>query len=300
MISKTIKIPGKTFFLGEYAVLEGGPAITIAHQPYFLLSDTALSHSQIEPYHVHPKSPAGLLQQSLKADKESSCLFYDPYHLGGLGASSAEFLSHYIRKHDLNALSNTYELWKMLQKFRELTQTEQGKPPSGIDLIAQFAGSITVIEQSSHQVTYKTHGWPFKDLAFMLIHTGKKINTHDHLAELQHIPSEELSSIVHTAQKAFAAQDSKALVECVNQYRATLENAKLLAEHSKKLINCLKSYPGIVASKGCGALGADLVCILVQADKKAAVRNSLEKLSLRIIATEVDLARGAHYHHHSL
>ena len=49
-------IPGKTFLVGEYAVLLGGAALGLATKPYFELTETEADEAADE---FHPDSPAG-------------------------------------------------------------------------------------------------------------------------------------------------------------------------------------------------------------------------------------------------
>ena len=89
------RIPSKTFVLGEYSVLHGGPAILLASEPYFSLR---LEEKNENKNPFHPLSPAGKLWELEPLLKTKSYLFSDPHHgLGGFGASSAEFIALFLQ-----------------------------------------------------------------------------------------------------------------------------------------------------------------------------------------------------------
>ena len=125
-----ISVPSKTFLMGEYAVLEGAPAILINTQPYFLFSITSQNHKgsmalrhrlslpwsqtqqskkQVQgkktehikkwsPLQVQAQSPAGQwLQQYPEIKQAYHIKAYDPYKgQGGFGYSTAQFNVMYL------------------------------------------------------------------------------------------------------------------------------------------------------------------------------------------------------------
>ena len=123
MSRESLKIPSKTFLLGEYAVLTGGPALVLAHPPFFSLKKTN------KPKLFHPKSPASLLMKKhgLRQDFD----FLDPHRGGGgFGGSTAEVISSLKNRHDIN-------IAELLADYKNLF-TESGAEPSGADLCTQW------------------------------------------------------------------------------------------------------------------------------------------------------------------
>ncbi len=135
-----ISFPGKTFLIGEYAVLEGAPAILVNTKPRFLFSvkeemqrkpvGTLSSYEQSslfskidtgEKYHkkeplfkpmdsFHPQSPAG---QWLKLYPDIARIYQiesrDPYFgKGGFGFSSAQFNLVYLLTRRLKNKNREY------------------------------------------------------------------------------------------------------------------------------------------------------------------------------------------------
>src|SRR4051812_39210067 len=103
------QIPAKTFLIGEYAALVGHSAILLTTTPCF-----ELSLEPSEKNFIHPESPAGLWLKKQEANIKLT--WKDPYQgQGGLGASSAQFLSCYLATCYLQ--NKTVELEQLLQAY---------------------------------------------------------------------------------------------------------------------------------------------------------------------------------------
>jgi len=57
------------------------------------------------------------------------------------------------------------------------------------------------------------------------------------------------------------------LIESINENFKALKKAKLVAPQALKTIEKLASHEDVLAVKGCGALGADVFCVLVKNEK---------------------------------
>ena len=91
-------VPSKTFIIGEYAVLEGGPGILIGTAPRFdafVQENVENAESVIEGLSSH--GPAmDFLKDHLDLFSKYSMKFHDPHNgKGGLGWSSAQFVLLY-------------------------------------------------------------------------------------------------------------------------------------------------------------------------------------------------------------
>jgi len=209
-----ILCPSKTFLLGEYAVLNGGPAILLATEPYF----------EWENNH-----------------------FKDPYQgKGGFGASGAKFVFKMFQENCFDALS-------ALKKYQS---TEHSG--SGADVICQYTGGVTFYHP---QKKIEKLFWPFNDLFIVLIHSGFKINTHEHLNDLnmRQFDSASLENIVLKAYKAILENQQNNFIQSINHYYQKLIELQLTCENTLNLIQKIKRFPNILAIKGCGALGADVI-----------------------------------------
>jgi mevalonate kinase len=276
------QIPAKTFLLGEYAALAGGSAILLTTKPYFELSLTETPDLD----GIHPESPAGILWQK-NHHPERGLSWFDPYkNCGGLGASSAQFLGSYLAQCSLNQTKP--KLNDMLTSYYETSWSGSGLRPSGYDVIAQSQQACVYINQQNR--TVKSYHWPFKDLSFFLIHTGMKLATHQHLKEAT-IPSEigQLSFIVDQAKEAFEQQDSEQLIDSVNHYHKKLSELNRVAHHSQLLISQLAIYPEVLAIKGCGALGADILLLITARKHALTLRHQFQSQNYLLLATEEEL-----------
>lgn len=118
-----MKLPSKTFLIGEYAVLNNGCAVVLNTKPVF----------------------------EMKEGK-----FFDPHNSrGGFGASSAEW----IFKHNIN--SKDINIADIRNKYLNSTWSGIGIAPSGVDVISQLVGGVFAIDLSNFK--YVSTEWNFYD-----------------------------------------------------------------------------------------------------------------------------------------
>src|SRR5262249_39804692 len=147
------------------------------------------------------------------------------------------------------------EIFSLIQTYQSLTQPPQGLPPSGADIIAQLTGGLCYFHPEKKLV--ETYIWPFPELELFLIRTGHKIPTHEHLETLTNIPKNELAAITLQGLQAIESQNSDDFIKAINNYAMCLQQLNFVAATTQTL---LKKLPSVVlAAKGCGALGADVV-----------------------------------------
>lgn len=266
--------PSKTFLLGEYVALEGGPALMLGHAPLF---EFAFANSkEAQSFTFHQDSPAGAwadIHEEFFANTKIEYL--DPHNgAGGFGASTAQFLAVYLyvlsRQNMLRGggtdLSNLQK-WAIVEDYRQLFEDED-VPPSGYDLMAQMQKGLTAV----HGVQQKTEPvvWPFKDSDILVYKTASKVKTHEHLQDLEisELTLKELTSSVERCLSAIHKKDRADFMEGVKTFAATLQNAGLLAAETAALIQKWNDAEGVLASKGCGAMGADVFVVFVDATFK--------------------------------
>lgn len=250
-------IPAKTFMLGEYVALNGGPSILLLTAPAFTLTVTS------EPglKGIHPDSPAGRFWLAGAAARHQGLSFEDPYQgLGGLGASSAQFVGAYQAYCAIQAISFTQR--GLLESYRQYAVTKQGIIPSGYDVLAQTASKCVYINRNKKK--FEVFEWPFKNLHFALLHTGEKCQTHQHLASLTAVPSADLAIIVQQAKTACIQQDACSFIDAINHYHHLLLALGLMSQGSNEKVQILRQHPGVLAAKGCGAMGADVIFVVLE------------------------------------
>lgn len=286
ILNTCIRIPGKTFLVGEYIALEGGATLIFTSEPYFKLTTAPEKHC---PSPFHPDSPAG---QWLDAHPELASnvrfQFINPYQRGGLGASTAEFLAVY--EYYYHATNQTIEPVSLLNTYQTLFSSHNLPIPSGADLMAQFCHGITYFNRQLNTLT--SYHWPFNSLSLILFHTGHKLATHEHLRNHRRENS-VYSPLHHAAQHtidAFTQRNASHFCAGINQYAETLQQLGLTANTTTELLKRFQRHPFIKACKGCGALGADVILLLCHVSHKQDLLNELSKEQLTILATETELA----------
>ncbi len=277
-------IPAKTFLLGEYAALEGASALLVTTHPCFEIKLEKDKSST----GIHPESPAGLWWKKQEFI-EHELGWFDPYKgCGGLGASSAQFIGSYLASCSLKQIPPT--LSNMLEAYYNCAWNGQGLRPSGYDVIAQTQYSCVYINKQKKQI--HSYPWAFNDLSFFLIHTGTKLATHHHLQQATlPLNTQELSAIVDKAKDAFEQSNSSLFIQSINEYHQQLVRLNLITEHSLHLIEELQTYPEVLAIKGCGALGADILLIITLKGQAACFKKNLVSLDKKILASETDLTQ---------
>lgn len=274
-------IPAKTFLVGEYAALKGQSAIILTTTPCFELRKTA------EPglHGIHPNSPAGRwwTQCNLSHD---GFTWHDPYAgLGGLGASSAQFLAVYLACAQIR--NQIVEQETLLRDYQQIA-AQPGIQPSGYDVLAQYAHGCVYLNRQT--ATYENYAWPFADLGFILVHSQQKLATHDHLQSLVLTQTtDHMSALVDHAKAAFLNGSSYHLIEVVKAYHQALCEQNWVAEHTLNYIQRLYQETDALAIKGCGAMGADVVLLLVKQAQIAEHIARLNQNGWKVLASNYDL-----------
>jgi mevalonate kinase len=281
---KKWRIPAKTFLLGEYVAMTGGPAIVLTTSPCFEIT-LSLTSNTIDSRPIHPQSPAGLLWA--KTSHVEQLNWHDPYReRGGLGASSAQFLGAYLADTYLNHQTMTQQT--MLEQYFSYAWSGRGLRPSGYDVLAQLSSGCVFIHQNEKQCV--SYPWPFDDIGFILIHTMQKLATHEHLRQVA-LPQalSSLEVVVHAAKQAFNDANSEQLINAVNTYHQTLQHMGLMASHTCAMLEELRVHFDCLAMKGCGAMGADVLLLLVSRQYLSANVVRLSQLGYTVLATSNEL-----------
>lgn len=278
----TRHIPAKTFLVGEYAALKEKSAILLTTTPCFELRTTSLPGL----HGIHPDSPAGRWWAHCDI-RDYGLSWHDPYHgLGGMGASSAQFLAVYQACAQLQGHPVNQEV--LLQDYWSLSLTQPGIRPSGYDLLAQSSQGCVYLNRQTE--TYENYPWPFSDLGFILVHSQQKVATHDHLKELvlTHA-TDQLSDLVEHAKTAFVKRSSYHLIESVKAYHQILCEQNWVATHTLACIKRLYQETDAVAIKGCGAMGSDVLLLLVKQTSMANQMRYLAQAGWQVLANSESL-----------
>lgn len=288
-----IKIPSKTFLAGEYLALLGGPALILATKPHFIFAIETVGQGFCQG--IHPNSPAG---KWIRANKELfhgvDVSFQDPYEgRGGLGASSAQFLGAYLWSQiALKPLFNglpallPFSIWDAFQALHE-----DGVKPSGADVLAQWSGGLCTVQTQAGFST-RTMSWPFANLDFAIVRTGFKINSHEHLRNLQLESLSRLRPNMDKLSEALKNNNSSMFLDCLRDFSMKLDEMGLWAKESKQLAEKLSKELPLATVKGCGALGADTLLLVFPSELKIIVQEVLKSMKLERVAAKDDLSLG--------
>lgn len=277
-------IPGKTFLVGEYAVLLGGAALGLATKPYFELTEAEYVNRGED---FHSDSPAG---RYLKANKKENIFkFKDNYQLqgvrGGFGRSTAEYISAILP----DVIQKRTSFFDILKNYKSLFSESEVKP-SGIDLAFQYYGNVTLADPQIN--FFQTLDWNFADLDFMVISTGLKIPTHEHLAKLNLNDLKALPELSGTVSKVYAENKPSEFLYQMKNWVEMLDKHHLTHLNSVHLRMQLEKCEDIFLAKPCGALGADVMIVFFHPEKIEVVKKKIFDLGLTPQAHSYDLANG--------
>lgn len=268
-----LSVPSKTFLLGEYLILSGGPSLVVATSPRFSMR---VYDAKEKVQNFHPDSPAGRLLQSQNHFFE----FTDPYSSsGGLGASSAQFVL-------AQAFLDPQMTWQNIyQSYRSQSSSENRYDrPSGGDVVAQVNGGISYFSPDKMQL--EKSEWLFDDLDFSLFKTSQKLATHEHLKNTRErmlwFQKSDLfkpaNESVELAFSSLKSRDSKLFTDAFRSFAAILNELKFVSDMTAELLAKLRANPKVLSAKGCGAMGADVICVLHRPQD----RSEIQKLDFNL------------------
>lgn len=280
--------PGKLFLFGEYACLAGGPAILQSIEPRFHLSIEQCDLGTKKLPNFHPASPAGVLLMlnmrhldgwSFEWKVELCSMKKQPL---GVGTSSAEFLLTYLALELIKGNNKKPNPIEILEEYWKLVGLSQGLRPSGVDILSQFFGGLLYIENKNRVLDCNQieEGIHFQDAKLLVVETGKKVKTHDHLRSLAEkgFPNDftkmilELNEITKLAVLSIKKQDAKIFAELMNAYQNILYGYGITESGFQNIIETLRAIPGVLGVKGSGAQGGDNILILVDPKSNAAAK----------------------------
>ncbi|MCS6837474.1 MAG: hypothetical protein NZ480_01385 [Bdellovibrionaceae bacterium] len=270
----SLRVPGKAFLFGEYGALQGGAALLYSGPPYFHFQFSSSSRDLC----LHQDSPAfrwlkmKSLSQPVGAEIYYPSYIESPFPQGGWGQSSAEFVAVLKKNasHQFSAELIRANPQLLLNEYHRSFLIGNGNSagvsvnlPSGYDVLAQFFEGYVLISQGVTQVKIFKE-WPFPDLVTYLIPTGIKVKTHEYLDREKVIVPSSLTELCSKLSSAFEQRDSLLFLELLKAFRLSLQSLGWEELHTIQMIEDLESGPGFTLAKGCGAMGADFLYVLVK------------------------------------
>jgi mevalonate kinase len=277
-------VPAKTFLLGEYVVTKGGPALLLSTAPRFVLNVSQQKDAASDVYKIiHPESPGGkLIGRHSDFYRQFNLSFVDPYQgAGGLGASSAQFALLFAMLMQVKDITPAF-LDNALNTYKEVAWDQTGTAPSGADVIAQFTGGLCFYHRDKNIV--ESLVWPFPALDFCLIHTGNKMATHTYLRELADVDTGNMSEVAENACSGLKNANAPLFIKSVNQYAELLK--------SRHWVTQILLQQGVLAAKGCGAMGADIIFVVLESTVRDNFSAWCSHQNMRVICLGQEMSHG--------
>lgn len=286
-------VPSKTFLLGEYAVLANHPAVIANTTPRFsvLMSPLADPALPCEYIHFSQQGAIALLRQQINVDCHGyRFIFIDPHQeAGGLGASSAQYALLFAAYQQL-----TQQQWQhtdCLARYQKHNDAfQQLYQPSGADLMAQLNGGLSIFDPKLSQCDTLT--WPWHDLHCVFLRTSHKTATHQHLATLNTFPEQTLADCSLAGIAALQQSNQTDFIAAIQTTAACLLKAELTHPSTASLLTHLIECPFVLAAKGCGALGADVIATVIPTENLALFHTWLQNSPLTYVSDTQHLAAG--------
>lgn len=276
-------VPSKTFLTGEYSVLVGGSALGLATDPSFEISYLS---DQI-PFQFHESSPAGLFLR--KKNKTANVHIHDPYLSkgvqGGFGKSTAEYFAALIPFLKIEKKTPTQIHSDYLSLF-----AHQKVKPSGVDLLIQYIGQVAVVDQK--QQKYRSTLWKFEKLSFFILSTGLKVQTHEHLENLDLTKLTNLPILSDQVIDAYLNKTQDDFLLLLKKWSIALKDLGLLHKDAESLQNEILKIKNVKHVKPCGALGADVMLVFCDQENSAEVEAALRKQKYKVQGSEKNLTEG--------
>ena len=275
--------------------MAGGPSLVATTSPRFeaVFRRRPLSAPETRPF--HPESPAGRLWGELSERPHWGVEWRDAHGgLGGFGASTAQFAAVCAFGDGLGAWESgiaTSDWTRLLELYRSVAWSGEGGRPSGADLIAQIRGGVSAFEEASG--LSEVFAWPFPGLDLTLLRTGRKLATHEHLREIV-VDGSHLSALREGAVAAVESMrsgDAAAFCAAIACYGERLATLRLCAERTVDLLAQARRELGelVLAAKGCGAMGADVLVLLHRPEARARVEAWAKGQALGLAGRAADI-----------
>jgi mevalonate kinase len=280
--TSTNSIASKIMILGEYAVLQGAPALMAAIAPRFQF-DTR----DPENLKFHPASPAGRWSEG----KNLKGRFIDPFSdEGGFGGSTAE-LALLLYSQGIHSLKDALAI------YRGLTDQGQTFPPSGVDFAIQWRGGAAWVSADSLVFADVAESLAqFHVLIFTGTHLlGRKIKTHEHLKNLKTDASEfeKLFPVLDLAKQSLTDGNAIHFGESLSLYADLLSEMGLEVSGAKDDRKTVSEIPGVLGAKGCGAgLSDSMIVVCESEDVFDTAIECLEGRGLRLVSRGLQLESG--------
>lgn len=274
--------PGKAILCGEYAVLEGAPAVAVAVDRF---ARARFGEGQSSPFIAYARSKVEELtgKRFPQLAVDSSAL-YDHEKKLGLGSSAAVTVATVgLLWSAAGAPKDPKRIFDIAANAHALAQ---GTPGSGIDVAVSTWGGTIIFEMGGN---VREIDLP-QDLKLTFVWTGKSASTAELIEKTApHKDSPEMGRLKELAQKfSESISDASALVKIANEYGDAMgalgdkAGATIVTPELRKIAEIARAHGG--AGKPSGAGGGDLgVAFTLGEEQTARLRTALGEAGLTVL-----------------
>ncbi|NQZ19496.1 MAG: hypothetical protein HRT44_09615 [Bdellovibrionales bacterium] len=162
--------------------------------------------------------------------------------------------------------------------------------PSGADLVAQVCGGLCWYDGMNFNA--EALSWPFPGYEMLVFHTGKKMETHEHLKDLKSLNLQQLIPILLAGRTSLDQKNLKVFCESVNYYYDALNELGLSDSTVYDSVMTLRDSEMVLGAKGCGALGMDTVIVVCESTNKEKVKELANQQDFQFISSTEKLHQG--------
>ncbi|MBI5526403.1 MAG: hypothetical protein HY897_08710 [Deltaproteobacteria bacterium] len=280
--------PGKLFLVGEYAVLEGFPAVVMAVDRYARVRRSPIS-SRSAPLIASARSAAARalgIEPDGNGYEADSAAFFDGRKKLGLGSSAAVTVASvasvfFKAGRDVEAAATRREMWGVAKAVHDGFQKAKG---SGADLAASLFGGFVVFDPTGPDRPAITR-WDFPaETSLVFVWTGRSASTSDALDAVGGLKEKEPTAYRRIVEEMGAvarrlvsrnAAPTAGVIGSFREYAQLMDDlgrragVPIVTTAIEKVIHMARELGG--AAKPSGAGGGDFV-VAAFADADAAHR----------------------------
>jgi len=300
--------PGKLMLFGEYAVLEGHPALAMCLDRRIACEVEAVPGSDVIELHSEVvfaapiQVPLAQLEQEAPARAELSLLWpvlraHAARDVGlklhfeaqfpptwGLGSSSASTLA---AAGALRALAGMD--WQGAAIFNEVlaAQRQLQGAASGYDVATQLLGGFVAYQGSAPAQMRRVEPAGGEPLHWVVGWSRRKASTGAMIQQVRrsfptgHEIYAEIGALARRGIELLAAGDVRALGTALNDGQRLLQALGAVPSDLTELLATLQSADGVLGARLSGAGGGD--CVLILADDPAAAAQAAEAVGLELL-----------------
>ena len=306
--------PGKLMLLGEYAVLEGHPALAmcldrrIACEAEVIPDSTRLLIESEQVFPVPFDLPTSALDQVQPPAPELRLLWpvlraHAPREGGlsirfeadfpptwGLGSSSASTLA---AAGALRAVTGKAAIGA--EVFREVHSAQRSLQgaASGYDVATQLLGGYVVFSDDGLAAMDRVEPPPSSALHWVVAWTGRKADTGDMIRDVAsrfpvgHPLYAEIGALALRGVESLRSGDLEALGQALSEGQGLLDTLGAVPNDLAERITTLQESPSILGARLSGAGGGD--CILVLASDRDGAITTCEKQGFEVLPLAPEL-----------